>query len=129
MREVEQPRSFTSGICPQRADVRSVIIRRRDEQKELEPRTVAQDITKNMVRQAEINRARIFEMPGEMPNFTNWADGNQVEDVVGNLVGKLPSMTLDLSNDYVHSAMVDENYLVLGNHIEDSIKIKIVKGE
>ena len=37
--------------------------------------------------------------------------------------------SIDVHNQYVHSAMVDENYLTVGSHIDDALINKIVNGE
>ena len=36
---------------------------------------------------------------------------------------------MDLQNQYVHSAIADDNYMVVGGHIEESIYEKIIKGD
>ena len=76
-------------------------------------------LSKQMTRQAEINKERMYEAPGE---YTPPVEFNMIID-------QLPKMTLDANSEYVHSAMVDENYLVLGNHVDESTKMKIVRGD
>ena len=72
-----------------------------------------------MIRKAELATAKVFETPGELCN----------DDRMKGLVHQLPCMTLDPSKDYVHSAMVDENYVMLGSHIDMGMKVRIIKGE
>ena len=76
-------------------------------------------IADDMIKQAELGWARIYETPGEL----------QFSDELRGVTHKIPHMTLDLNSEYVHSAMVDENYLVLRSHIDDGTKQKIARGE
>ena len=36
---------------------------------------------------------------------------------------------MDVNNQFVHSAMVDERYLVVGSHVDEATVAKIIKGE
>ena len=75
----------------------------------------------DMIRQAEAAKAKIYETPGGCN-----ADMNV--HLVNKPQAKL-EYDFDLCKDYVHSAMVDEHYLMVGGHIDDSLKAKIGKGE
>ena len=77
------------------------------------------DMANQMIKQAEATRANIFTTPGE---------SNDVA-ILNKLVDNIPSLSLDANNVFMHSAMVDENYLVLGNHVDLVTKQKIVLGE
>ena len=103
----------TSGAQP-RGDTRNVVSRQ--QRKEVPQADLIAD---DMIKQAELGRARIYETPGEL----------QFSDELRGVTHKIPHMTLDLNSEYVHSVMVDENYLVLGSHIDDGTKQKIAKGE
>ena len=58
-----------------------------------------------MIRQAELSKAQVYETPGkDIPVF-------------------------DLAKQFVHSAMVDENYSIVGAHVDMTTKAKIVNHE
>ena len=59
-----------------------------------------------MIRDAETSRARILDVPGTTPIKNSGFD-----------------------RTIVHSALLDEGYLVIGSHLEESIKNKIGNGE
>ena len=65
-----------------------------------------------MLRQAETAKARIYDTPGE-----------------DNDILECKQLKLDLCRDYVHSAMVDEHYSMIGGHMDEAIKLKIRKNE
>ena len=83
------------------------------------PKPVAQDITAETIRKAEASKARIYETPGEF----------EAHEGVQQLVCQVPSLKIDLNNDMMHSVMVDENYLMLGNHVDNLTRQKIIQGE
>ena len=64
-----------------------------------------EDRARQMVRDAERAKAKIFATSGKN------------------------DLRLDVNNQYVHSAMVDESYLVVGAHLEDNTITKITNGE
>ena len=70
------------------------------------------------VRKVEQAKGRIFKTPGECCNFDNQLKG---------IMDKMPGFNVDC--DYVHSAMVDENYIMLRSHVDSITREKIVKGE
>ena len=69
-----------------------------------------------MVHQAERSRAQIFEVPGKVAptEFSRFQHD----------LGKLLS-----SRELIHSVMVEEDYLVVGTHVDDQTKHKIILGE
>ena len=69
-----------------------------------------------LVREAEASKARILEVPGK----DKFVQFNQAV---------VPNYEIDLSNEFVHSAMVDENYQLVASHLEESIQMKIIRGE
>ena len=64
-----------------------------------------EDRANNVVREAEQGKANIFQTPGKDQRH------------------------LDLSNNFVHSAMVDEDYYCLAGHLDASMQEKIQRGE
>ena len=62
-----------------------------------------------MIQQAEASRARIFKAQGEL---SDKVDSNRFE--------------CKLNSELVHSVMVDENYLMVGSHVDDNTKLKII---
>ena len=81
---------------------------------------IAEQKTLDMLKQAESAKARIYAMPGE-------------DDLLVTNVGEKGERRHDydfnLCKDYVHSAMVDEHYSMIGGHVDDSVKAKIRNGE
>ena len=77
-------------------------------------------INAESIRKAEVTKAKIYTTPGEFL---------QPIDQVVKITEGLPQLELDTNNRFVHSAMVDENYLVLGNHVDAVTRQKIVDGE
>ena len=66
------------------------------------------DRVDQMIQNAEANRMKIFGTPGR--------DHNTL-------------LPIDLDRDFIHSAMVDETYMLVASHIEDLILGKIERGE
>ena len=63
------------------------------------------DQADQLIREAEQAKAKMFQTPGRN------------------------AQVIDLENNFVHSAMVDESYLVLATHIDENLRNKIEKGE
>ena len=74
-----------------------------------------EDKANEIIRDAEQSRARIHQIQGNQWDLLN--------------VEQNPQYEIDLSNEFVHSAMVDENYHLVGSHIDSTTQQKIVKGE
>ena len=74
-----------------------------DDTYQLTPR----DRSKSLVRDAEQLRAKIFHAPGKNMQFAQ----------------------VSVNKQFVHSMMVDENYMVVGGHLDEITYTKIVKGE
>ena len=70
----------------------------------------------NLIREAKQSRARIHETRGN-----DWF----FEEIEPNF----PQYEVDLSNDFVHSAMVDETYHLVGSHVNHVTQDKIIRGE
>ena len=62
-----------------------------------------------MIKQAELSKARVYEVPGKQNLQTSHA-----------------LLPMNVMNDYIHSAMVDENFLIVTAHIDDSTWRKII---
>ena len=77
------------------------------------------EMTAEMVRKAEASKARIYETPGE----------SSLRGGMNHREGNLQVSHVDANSNLVHSVMVDENYLVLGNHIDSITRQKIIEGE
>ena len=50
-------------------------------------------------------------------------------DIPGKFVNNAGPVPLDVNNELVHSVMVDQNYLMVATHIDESLKRKIINGE
>ena len=74
-------------------------------QREPEPRrrSEAEERAEQLVLEAEQGKARIMDVPGENSHI----------------------QAIDLSNDFVHSAMCDETYLMVAAHIDQGMKQRI----
>ena len=69
-----------------------------------------EEIADQLIKQAELSKAQVYETPGkQIPH-----DSGQI---------------LDLSKQFIHSAMVDENYKIVGAHVDPAIKTKIINHE
>ena len=66
-------------------------------------RTTPEDRAAKIIREAEASRARIFQTPGKDMNF--------------------------LTSQFAHSSLVDESFLLVAAHVDESTKIKIAAGE
>ena len=65
--------------------------------------TLEEGRANQMVCEAEHSRARIFDVAGNEPNYQ-----------------------LDLDNKFYHSSMVDETYLSVASHVEETIVKRII---
>ena len=65
-----------------------------------------------MVRAAERSRARVFDVPGN--------------DLVNSHV-KINELLNQ--HELFHSVMIDEDYLIVGMHVDDTTRRKIIQGE
>ena len=68
-----------------------------------------------MVLEAKAVKAKMFPLPGKTNLNINDKD--------------VTCPGLDLSNEFVHSALVDEAYLTVGGHVDDNLKQKIWDNE
>ena len=64
-----------------------------------------------LIREAELSRAQVFETPGNLNVQRNQHNA------------------IDLANNFVHSVMVDENYRVVGGHLDLTMRTKIINNE
>ena len=67
-----------------------------------------EDVADQLIKQAELSKAQVYETPGKQ----NDDDG-----------------IFDLTKQFVHSAMVDENYKIVGAHVDSSTRARIVSHE
>ena len=68
-----------------------------------------------LIRNAENSRARIHDTPGN--EFMYFEPS------------KTPDFQIDLSRDFVHSAMVDESYQLVASHLDKALQAKIIRGK
>ena len=73
-----------------------------------------EDKAKDLIRNAEMGRARIHETPGKCLDHSD-----DLSKVRG----------MDLTNNFVHSAMVDESYQLVASHVDELTQEKIIKGD
>ena len=82
-----------------------------------EPRTVPptpKERAEKVIREAEAAKARMIEVTGRK-NFYNPNHG--------------VSAKVNLENEFVHSAMVDENFLLVAAHVDETLRKKIEDDE
>ena len=104
-------------------DRRTIVIQKRrgaDEVPQPKPGTSTQ-ITPDqradqMIKEAEAVKARILDAPGRGYQFNDQMYGNETEQI-------------DFRNNFVHSVMVDESFLLVASHLDQNTYDKIVKGE
>ena len=90
----------TSKVSRFEPDLPAGIDQRRDE------------LAKAKLRETEAAKEATYQVPGEL---RKWGIG--------------PEFNFDLSRDYVHSAMVDEDYLLVSAHVDESTQRKIANQE
>ena len=73
-----------------------------------------EEIADKTIREVEQTKAQVFDVPGEKNN---------------QLVGVNQPLMAGLSQNYIHSMFVDENYCLVVAHVDATIKAKIVKGQ
>ena len=78
----------------------------RDQSQHRQQIQTADDCVNELIREAEAAKAKIYN-PGKVMR------GQQI----------------DLSRSFVHSAMVDENYLIVAAHVDEHTQVKIEKGQ
>ena len=84
------------------------------EENEWDLNTAAQEEVEMHIREAESSRARIMMIPGN--------DNTQCSNLVNRFqVGQLAAKH--------HSSLVDDNYLVIGGHVDPVLRGKIIRGE
>ena len=94
-----------------------------------QPKTPEQRATE-IIMQAEAAKARVFETPGEQIITMERDNHNQKQS--GNVLAKQAGFwdcDLKLCSDCVHSAMVDEHYIMVGLHVDEATRNKITQGE
>ena len=64
---------------------------------------------KELIREADANKTKITKTAGKSTNDQ--------------------FCLLDANKDYIHSAMVDENYLIVAVHVDEVTQYRIEKGE
>ena len=74
-----------------------------------------QERADQMVREAECSKARIHETTGKEWELNKWFQA--------------PCTDIDLSNEFVHSAMVDESYHLVGSHVDEVTQERIISSE
>ena len=73
-----------------------------------------------MIHNAEQSRAKIYETRGN-----DWSLYSESQF----LKGKEKQLEVDLSNEFIHSAMVDESYHLVGSHVDEFTQDRIIRGE
>ena len=77
-----------------------------------------------MIWEAEASRARIYKVPGKPMDIQNEV-GYEINNMQP-LAGRFPVTPI---RNPVHAALLDEDYLLVGNYIDKSIRKKIGNGE
>ena len=88
------------------------------------PEMAAQQRSRNSLRRAEDNRAHLYQVPGK-----NKEAENNLNCTGGNPVPKQYEINAFSESDLFHSVIVDEEYTVIGNQIDEQMKRKILAGE
>ena len=111
-RSREAPRSVS---CHRRDDDR-YYGQQRDEFAEAERRA------DQLIREAELSKAQMVDIPGRNKVNNPATPGSHQGEINTNC-------RLDLNSQFVHSAMVDQNFLMVAAHIDENLKKKILTGK
>ena len=76
----------------------------------------------NLIRGVELKRAKVHQVRGNELLFDNRIPSNEETE-------EIHRYEIDLSRDFVHSAMVDESYHLVGSHIDEHMQERIIRGE
>ena len=90
-----------------------------DEQPGTSDRKTSAEKTKQFIQEAKASKARMYGTPGKQLM-------SRVNDMFDQF---LNSMWVQQVNTQQHSAMVDENYLVIGANVEKGLVEKIINNE
>ena len=117
--EVEREECGQRGPTSHRGDYRS-------QQPEYRPKPnpTPDEITNEMIRRAEEAKTKIFPKPGKIPPFGNFEDREFDLSECRNRKSEG-----DFGGQVNFSAQMDEDYLVVGGHIDENTRIKIVRGD
>ena len=105
-----QPQPLTSGWHRSREQQNDGNERRHDDRRMDTHNARAAEV----IQEAEAAKARIFDLQGRSDEL----------NLFGEKYGEL-----NVRFDLVHSAMVDENYMLVAAHLEESLQGRIIKGE
>ena len=132
--EGEQPQPSTS-TAPTRA-IKSAVIKVTDrtgpKNIEVEENTAAQqaleDNVGRLIREAETSRARILDLQGNngFNQQSNWAD---FPGVLNTQPGPNGETVLYGPNQFMQTAIMDEDYLIVAAHVDETIECRIRNGE
>ena len=82
-----------------------------------------------MIREAEAARARVLEVPGR-ENYHNFFDEHVKSALRHQENNQQTSGNVEFwNNQYIHSSMADEDYMILGGHIDEITRRKIYNCE
>ena len=83
---------------------------------------LGQDRANRLIKEAETSKARLFELPKPGENFLqDRGDRGHASN--------FPMQGLDLTRPFLHSAMVDESYLMVATHVDEHLFNKIINHE
>ena len=88
-------------------------------ERERQPMKNHKERGEEIVRDAEAHQAQIFDVTGKPPHFDLQTRQNELR-----YQGQV-----SLESEFVHSALVDENYMLVAAHLDEAIQRKIVRGE
>ena len=83
-------------------------------------RMTPEERVRNLIKEAEASKARMHDLPGK-EEFSPFC---MIEDPENNM----RNVRIDMKNEFVHSAMVDESYQLVASHLDNYAHEKIVKG-
>ena len=98
-----------------------------------------EEIARNMVKEAERAKAKIFASPGNEINMNNWSPQGRIVENINPQINELAQQMNNLRqvneqgvnflSPSAPAALVDEGYIVVGAHLDETMINKIAKGE
>ena len=85
----------------------------------LAAKDAAEEISSRMLREAEDSAARVYDVPGN--NLENYVDNQLTEMRREVQVGGIPHTEL--------SCLIDEDYMLVANHLDETLKAKIIANQ
>ena len=123
----EEPQPSTSGYIPPNRRQEQNTVPRFDNRRR--PSQMAEnERAEQMIREAENAKVKMMDVPGNEIPLSIEEQGNEKESQDFN-ENQRANLMVDPNNHFVHSAMVDEEFLMVAAHVDEVTRRRIVNGE